>query len=62
MTIREYAKAHHHEVVGKLRRMPEHDGKDPDGKPYKFYIDSIGNEYTINSNGVCITTFDDCVI
>lgn len=62
MTIREYAKAHHHEVVGKLRRMPEHDGKDPDGKPYRFYIDEAKNEFTINSNGVCIVTADGDVI
>jgi len=62
MTIREYAHAHCHEIVGNLVRQPAHDGKDPDGKPYKFYVDRAGNEYTINSNGICIVTIDGNVI
>ena len=62
MSIREYAKAHNHQVVGNLVRQPEHDGKDPDGTPYRFYMDAILNEYTINKNGVCIVTADGNVI
>jgi len=62
MSIREYAKAHNHTVVGKLLRMPKYDGIDQDGTPYRFYIDYAGNEYTINRNGICITTADGNVI
>lgn len=62
MTIREYAKAHNQEVVGKLKRIPAYDGRDPNGERYRFYIDEANNEYTINSNGVCIVTYDGAVI
>lgn len=62
MTIREYARQRHVEVVGRLKRLPAHDGRDPDGKRYRFYIDEAQNEYTINSNGVCIVTADGDVI
>lgn len=62
MTIREYARQQHVEVVGRLKRLPAHDGRDPDGKRYRFYIDEAKNEYTINSNGVCIVTADGGVI
>lgn len=62
MTIREYAKAHNQEVVGRLKRLPAHDGRDPGGKRYRFYMDDAGNEYMINSNGICIVTVYGCVI
>ena len=58
MTIREYARQRGVEVVGKLKRISAFDGRDPDGKRYRFYIDEAKNEYTINSNGVCIVTAD----
>ena len=62
MTIREYAQRHGFDVVGKLKRIPAFDGRDPDGKRYRFYMDEANNEYTINSNGVCIVTADGGVI
>ncbi|MBP5411202.1 MAG: hypothetical protein J6Y26_04735 [Lachnospiraceae bacterium] len=62
MSIREYAKVHHVEVVGRLIRHPDKEGRDQDGTPYRMYTDEIGNEYTINRNGICIVTADDCVI
>lgn len=64
--IRTYAKAHNHEVVGKLHRVQL--GKlqkyhtDRDGTPFKVYMDDAGNEYTVNRNGVCISTEDGNVI
>lgn len=59
MTIRKYAKAHHHKVVGKLRRVtPLKSNRDQDGTPYRIYIDEANNEYTVNRNGVCIVTVD----
>jgi len=62
MTIREYARRHNVDVVGRLKRLPAHDGSDPDGTPYRFYIDEANNEFTTNSNGVCIVTADGGVI
>ena len=62
MTIREYANLRQVEVIGRLTRVPEHDGRDWDGTPYRFYVDDAGNEYTINSNGICIVTVDGNVI
>ena len=65
MTIREYAKANHVDIVGPLRRVtpPYRKLKDPDGTPYRLYVDNAGNEYTINrKNGICIITADGCVI
>ena len=61
MTIREYARKYNVEVVGLLRRIP-YSGQDPDGTPYRLYVDNAGNEYTINRNGVCIVTSDGNVI
>lgn len=61
MTIREYARQRGVEVVGRLKRLPAYDGRDQDGKRYRFYIDEANNEYTINSNGVCIVTYDGAV-
>lgn len=62
MSIREYAKAHNHQVVGKLVRKPEYEERDPDGTPFRFYVDDVGNEYSINRNGICIVTIDEDVI
>ena len=64
--IREYAKAHNHKVVGKLHRVQlgktTDSYRDPDGTPFKLYMDDAYNEYTVNRNGVCITTVDGCVM
>ena len=62
MTIREYAKAHNHQIVGKLRRIPQYDGRDNDGTKYRSYFDDADNWYTINRNGCHISTCDGYVI
>lgn len=67
MTIKEYAKAHNHGIVGKLTRHPEAEwyyefGKRIQYKGYKVYLDEAQNEYSINKHGVCIITADGNVI
>lgn len=57
MTLREFAKEHDHEIVGKLTRRPEWERKG-----YKHYSDEAGNEYIISKTGCCIVTADDAVI
>lgn len=63
--IREYAKCVGHEIVGRLKRMPDvHYGMD-NNHSYRLYIDEIGNEYSVTGNGVndvCIVTKDGAVI
>lgn len=64
MTIREYAKAHGHEVVGKLTRHAECEWL-ADGfgnskhEDFKFYVDEAGNEYYVDKKGICIITVDE---
>jgi hypothetical protein len=52
MTCREYAKRNGFDVVGKLKRMPDH--FDPfRGKLFRWYTDEASNEYHMdNSSGV----------
>ena len=57
MTIREYAKANGHEIVGKLTRHSEFEDTD-----CRFYLDEANNEYMIGSGSVCIVTADGAVI
>lgn len=58
MTIREYAKAHDHEIVGKLTRRPELERY----RSERFYIDEAGNEYITNHHYMVIITADGAVI
>ena len=68
MSIREYAKASGHQIVGKLTRRPEweytmnwatgekrHSG-------CRHYSDEAGNEYIIGKEGNCIVTAEGAVI
>lgn len=61
MTIREYAKAVHFEIVGKLTRFPEGEDYGIDRKQ-RAYIDEAGNEYYIDKHSACIVTIDGRVI
>ena len=64
MTIREFAKAHDHEIVGKLRRMTitreDYNAAMGEWETVKvsFYVDDAGNEY----HDGCIITADGGVI
>lgn len=50
MTVREQAKAiFDHEVVGKLKRMPEGNYEKEFG--LRWYIDEVGNEYFVRKDG-----------
>jgi hypothetical protein len=58
MTIREYAKEHDHEVVGKLTRRTDWE----DWPSAKWYTDEAGNEYCVTRSGVSIILADGGVI
>ncbi len=69
MTIREYAKKHDFNVIGKLTRHPEHEwDEDYTGfgerkwGGYKFYADEGGNEYYISGDYVLIVTAEECML
>ena len=71
MTIREYAKARGHQIVGRLTRRHEWEYEYDDswmagGKKHsgcKHYADEGGNEYIIGKDGtICIVTEDGAVI
>ena len=58
MTIREYAKANNHMIIGKLRYVGKCDSH------IRLYMDDMRNEYIIDSlfNSMCIVTIDGAVI
>ena len=64
MKIREFAKAHNHEVVGKLKRVKDvHYGVQ--NSSYPLWIDEARNEYCMSKDGKaceCIVTFDGGII
>ena len=63
MKIREFAKAHNHEVVGKLRRVK--DVQYGFGGHYPLYMDEANNEYCMTDNGkdcACIVLADGGII
>lgn len=67
MTIREYTKAHNHEIIGKLTRHPEWEYETDEFEHRKHtntkaYADEGGNVYYIGEKGVCIVTAEDDVI
>ena len=68
MSIREYAKACGHEIVGKLTRRPEweycHDLATWEKRHggCRHYSDEAGNEYIISRNVCCIVTAEGAVI
>lgn len=67
MTVREYAKQAGHEIVGKLTRCPDREMElQPDGNMKRgkgrAYVDEAGNEYYIDTRGVCIVDPDGSVI
>ena len=62
MTIREYAKLVHFDIVGKLHRFPKEETYGADNRKQRAYIDDAGNEYYIDKGGACIVTTDGRVI
>lgn len=66
-TIRKYAKANGHEIIGKLTRHPEWEYEDTLSgcKKHggaKAYADEAGNEYYISKGGISIVTADGGII
>lgn len=68
MSVREYAKARGHKIVGKLTRRPEweyvhdlHTWEKRHGG-CRHYSDEAGNEYIICKKGCCIVTAAGAVI
>lgn len=58
MTIREYAKAHDHKIVGKLIRRPDIELYRSD----RYYTDEAGNLYLTIQQHMVIITADGAVI
>ena len=62
MSVREYAKARGHQIVGKLTRFPKGETYGVDNRKQRAYIDEAGNEYYISKSCACIVTADGSVI
>lgn len=62
MTIREYAEARGHKIVGKLTRFPKGETYGADNRKQRAYIDEAGNEYYIDKHSACIVTTEGHII